>query len=170
MRLTNYRWRICALLFFATTINYIDRQVLALVVTDEGFLADTGLLGADGKLDKVKFGYLDSLFKAAYALGFLLMGNFLDKIGNRRGFSIAVALWSVAAMGHALVKSVTGLGIGRFFLGIGEAANFPASVKTVAEWFPQKDRSFAAGVFNAGTNAGAILAPLIVAWLVSTLR
>lgn len=160
----NFRWRIIALLFFATTINYIDRQVLSLVVTDESFLKEVGLAGPDGKLNKEMFGYLDAVFKFAYAIGFLFMGNMLDKIGNRKGFSIAIAIWSVAAMAHSMARSVFGLGIFRFFLGIGEAGNFPACVKTVAEWFPKKERSFATGVFNAGSNIGAILAPIFVSY------
>ncbi len=161
-----YRWRICALLFFATTINYIDRQVLALVVTDHTFLADVGLLGADGKLNKEMYGYLDAAFKAAYAIGFLIMGNLLDRIGNRKGFSLSIFIWSVAAMGHAAVHSIPGIGAARFLLGLGEAGNFPGSVKTAAEWFPKKERAMATGIFNAGTNIGAILAPLMVPWLV----
>jgi MFS transporter, ACS family, hexuronate transporter len=162
----NYRWRICALLFFATTINYIDRQVLSLVVTDDSFLNDVGLRGADGKLNKELFGYLDATFKAAYAIGFLFMGNMLDKTGTRKGFSFAIILWSLAAVGHSFVKSIFGLGIFRFLLGFGEAGNFPAAIKTVAEWFPKKERSFATGLFNAGSNIGAILAPILVAFLI----
>jgi MFS transporter, ACS family, hexuronate transporter len=161
----NYRWRICALLFFATTINYIDRQVLSLVVTDNTFLNDVGLMGADGKLNKELFGYLDAAFKGAYALGFLFMGSLLDKIGSRKGFSLAIIIWSIAAAGHAFAKSIFGLGIFRFLLGFGEAGNFPACIKTVAEWFPKKERSFATGVFNAGSNIGAILAPVFVTFL-----
>ena len=161
-----YRWRIVALLFFATAINYIDRQVLSLVATDEGFIHDLGLADADGKLNKELFGYLDAAFKGAYALGFLIMGSVLDKFGSRKGFSFAIVLWSVSAAGHALAKSISGLGIGRFFLGLGEAANYPACVKTVAEWFPKKERSFATGLFNAGSNIGAILAPILVPFLV----
>lgn len=163
---SNLRWRVVALLFFATTINYIDRQVLSLIVTDKGFLADVGLLGVDGKLNKELFGYLDALFKGAYAIGFLVMGYVLDKAGTKKGFSLAISIWSLAAVAHALVKSIMGLGIMRFFLGFGEAGNFPASVKTVAEWFPPRQRSFATGLFNAGSNIGAILAPLIVPFLV----
>jgi MFS transporter, ACS family, hexuronate transporter len=161
----NYRWRICALLFFATTINYIDRQVLSLVVTDNSFLNDVGLMGANGKLNKELYGYLDAAFKGAYALGFLFMGNLLDKIGTRKGFSLAIIIWSIAAAGHSFVRSIFGLGVFRFLLGFGEAGNFPACIKTVAEWFPKKERSFATGIFNAGSNIGAILAPVLVSFL-----
>lgn len=164
--MTNYRWRICALLFFATTINYIDRQVLSLVVTDNTFLEATGLKGLDGKLNKELFGYIDAVFKGAYAIGFLVMGNILDKMGTRKGFSIAIVVWSIAAICHSFAKGFVGLGIFRFFLGLGEAGNFPASVKTVAEWFPKKERAFATGLFNAGSNIGAILAPFLVAFLI----
>ena len=163
---SKYRWRIVALLFFATSINYIDRQVLSLVVTDEGFLRAVGLANPDGSLNKEIFGYLDAAFKGAYALGFMVMGTVLDRFGSKKGFGFAIVLWSVAAAGHALAKSVVGIGIGRVFLGIGEAANFPACVKTIAEWFPKKERSFATGVFNAGSNIGAIIAPLLVPFLV----
>ncbi|MDX2195051.1 MAG: MFS transporter [Cytophagales bacterium] len=162
----SYRWRILALLFFATTINYIDRQVLALVVTDTGFMTDTGLAGTDGKLNKELYGYLDAIFKGAYALGFLFMGNFLDKIGNKKGFSLALVIWSIAAVGHAVARNFAGLSFFRFLLGFGEAGNFPGCVKTVSEWFPKSERSLAVGIFNAGTNIGAILAPLIVPFLV----
>jgi ACS family hexuronate transporter-like MFS transporter len=161
-KIGNYRWRICALLFFATTINYIDRQILSLVATNDNFLSDVGLMGADGKLNKELFGYMDAAFKGAYALGFLFMGNILDKIGSRKGFSLAIIMWSLAAIGHSFARSVFGLGIFRFLLGFGEAGNFPACIKTVAEWFPKKERSFATGIFNAGSNIGAILAPVMV--------
>jgi MFS transporter, ACS family, hexuronate transporter len=164
----SYRWRICTLLFFATTINYIDRQVLSLVVTNDTFLNDVGLMGPDGKLNKELFGYLDAAFKGAYAMGFLVMGNLLDKIGTRKGFSIAIILWSLAAAGHSMARGISGLWIFRFLLGFGEAGNFPACIKTVAEWFPKKERSFATGLFNAGSNIGAILAPVLVAFLLGT--
>lgn len=154
------------MLFFATTINYIDRQVLSLVVTDDSFLNELGLKGSDGKLNKEMFGYIDATFKGAYAIGFLLMGNLLDKIGTRKGFSVAIVVWSIAAMCHSFAKGFVGLGVFRFFLGLGEAGNFPASVKTVAEWFPKKERAFATGIFNAGSNIGAILAPMLVAFLI----
>lgn len=161
---TSYRWRICALLFFSVVIHYIDRQALSHAVVDDGFLRDTGLMGADGKLNKELYGFLDASFKVAFMIGFLLMGNFLDRIGTRKGFSIAIVTWSIGGMGQALVSSFAGLSITRFILSIGEAGNFPASIKTVAEWFPRKERSLATGIFNTGSNVGIILAPFFMAF------
>jgi ACS family hexuronate transporter-like MFS transporter len=152
----NYRWRICALLFFATTINYIDRQVL-------GLLKPT--LEQELGWTEIQYSNIVVAFQAAYALGFLFMGWVMDKFGTKKGFSFAIIFWSIAAMAHALAKSATGFGIARFGLGLGESGNFPACIKTIAEWFPKKERSFATGIFNAGTNIGAVLAPPVVAWL-----
>ncbi|QHT70334.1 MFS transporter [Rhodocytophaga rosea] len=156
----NYRWRICALLFFATTINYIDRQVL-------GLLKPT--LEQELGWTEIQYSNIVVAFQAAYAIGFLFMGWIMDKFGTKKGFSFALIFWSITAMAHALAKSATGFGIARFGLGLGEAGNFPACIKTIAEWFPKKERSFATGIFNAGTNVGAILAPPIVAWLTLSL-
>jgi ACS family hexuronate transporter-like MFS transporter len=155
-KIGSYRWRICALLFFATTINYIDRQVL-------GLLKPT--LEQELGWTEIQYSNIVVAFQAAYAIGFLFMGWIMDKFGTRKGFSFAIFFWSIAAMAHALAKSAAGFGIARFGLGLGEAGNFPACIKTIAEWFPKKERSFATGIFNAGTNVGAILAPPIVAWL-----
>lgn len=152
----NYRWRILSLLFFATTINYIDRQVI-------GLLKPT-LDQAIGWSD-AEYGYVVTAFQAAYAIGLVTSGWLLDKFGTRLGYFWAVCIWSLAGMFHAAVKTVSGFGIARFALGIGEAANFPAAVKAVAEWFPKKERAFAAGLFNSGSTVGAITAPLIVAAL-----
>jgi ACS family hexuronate transporter-like MFS transporter len=152
----NYRWRICALLFFATSINYIDRQVL-------GILAPQ--LQTQMGWTEVQYGYIITAFQLAYALGFLMMGNIMDRFGTRRGFSFAVVLWSLAAMLHAVARSASGFGIARFGLGIGEAGNFPAAIKTVSEWFPKKERSLAIGIFNSGANIGAIVAPLTVPFI-----
>ena len=161
---TTYRWKICALLFCSVVIHYIDRQALSHAVVDPVFLKDTGLMGIDGKLNKELYGYLDASFKIAFMIGFLLMGNMLDRIGSRKGFSLAIVTWSFGGIGQALVSSVTGLGITRFFLGIGEAGNFPASIKTVAEWFPRKERSLATGIFNTGSNVGIIAAPFFMSF------
>src|SRR5829696_2991377 len=150
-----YRWVICALLFFATTINYVDRQVLGILATDEGFKTTIGW-------NEAEYGYVNTAFQAAYALGLLVVGGLMDRFGTRKGFSFAIIFWSVAAMGHALARSAFGFGIARFFLGLGEAGNFPASIKTVAEWFPKKERALATGIFNSGSNVGAIAAPLVV--------
>ncbi|WP_081604625.1 MFS transporter [Nafulsella turpanensis] len=151
-----YRWRICALLFFATTINYVDRQVL-------GILAPQ--LQEDLGWTEIEYGYIVTTFQFAYAIGFLLMGNIMDKFGTRKGFSFAIVLWSLAAMLHAVARSAFGFGAARFGLGLGEAGNFPAAIKTVSEWFPKKERSLAIGIFNSGANVGAILAPLSVPFI-----
>jgi ACS family hexuronate transporter-like MFS transporter len=151
-----YRWRICALLFFATTINYIDRQVLGVLAPE--------LQRAIG-WNEIQYSNIVNAFQGAYAIGLLLAGGFIDRVGTRVGYAAATGLWSIATVGHALVRTVAGFGIARFFLGLGEAGNFPAAVKTVAEWFPKKERAFATGIFNSGANIGATLAPLIVPWL-----
>ncbi len=156
IKIGHYRWLICALIFFATTINYIDRAVL-------GVLAPT-LRSEIGWTDQ-EYGYISASFTLAYAIGFLFAGWFIDKIGSRYGYSIYLVIWSLAAAAHALVKSAFGFGLARFALGIGESGNFPAAIKTVAEWFPKKERALATGIFNAGTNVGAIIAPLVVPWI-----
>jgi len=148
-----YRWVICTLLFFAATINYIDRQVI-------GILKPT--LQAEIKFSEVEYSWIVFYFQCAYAIGLLGVGWVMDKIGTRKGFSLAVVVWSLAAMAHALARSVAGFSIARFALGLGEAGNFPASIKTVAEWFPKKERALATGIFNAGTNVGALATPLLV--------
>jgi len=156
VKIGRYRWVICALLFFATTINYIDRQVL-------GILAPT--LQKDIGWNEAQYGAIVSWFTFAYALGYLGAGRLMDRIGTRLGFSISVVIWSLSAMAHSLARSVTGFSIARFALGIGESGNFPASIKTVAEWFPAKERALATGIFNAGSNVGAIITPLVVPWI-----
>jgi len=155
-RVGRYRWVICGLLFFATTVNYVDRQVL-------------GILSKDLKLaigwTEVDYGNIVAAFNAAYAFGLLLAGRLMDRIGTRAGYALAIVWWSLAAMGHALARTPFGFGVARAALGIGEAGNFPAAIKTVAEWFPKKERAFATGIFNAGSNVGAIVAPLTVPWI-----
>jgi len=151
-----YRWVICALLFFATTINYIDRQVL-------GILAPT--LQREIGWTEAQYGAIVSWFTLAYAIGYLGAGRLMDRIGTRLGFSLSVIVWSLSAMAHSLAKSVTGFSIARFALGIGESGNFPASIKTVAEWFPARERALATGIFNAGSNIGAVITPLVVPWI-----
>jgi ACS family hexuronate transporter-like MFS transporter len=153
---TGYRWTICALLFAATTINYIDRQVL-------GILAPT-LQGEIG-WSETDYGDIVSWFSFAYALGFLGMGRLMDRIGVRMGFSIAIVSWSLAAMGHAFARTVGGFSIARGALGLGESGNFPGAIKAAAEWFPRKERAFATGIFNAGSNVGAIVGPLSVPFI-----
>ncbi|HZI41970.1 MAG TPA: MFS transporter [Gemmatimonadaceae bacterium] len=152
-RTFGYRWTVVALLFVATTINYVDRQVL-------GILAPT--LSRELHWSETAYGDVVSWFSFAYALGFLVAGRVLDRIGVKRGLGAAVVIWSIASMAHALVRTATGFSIARAALGVGESAIFPGSIKSVAEWFPRRERALAAGLFNAGTNTGAIVAPLIV--------
>lgn len=154
-----YRWVICGLLFAATVVNYTDRQVL-------GILADT--LQERIGWSEQEYGFVVAAFSAAYAIALALWGAIIDQGGIRLGYAMAVALWSLAAMAHALAGSAFGFGLARFGLGLSEAGNFPAAIKTVAEWFPRRERALAVGLFNAGTNVGAILAPLLVPWLALT--
>ena len=154
-----HRWTICALLFFATTINYIDRQVL-------GILAP--VLGQEIGWSEADYGFIVTAFQAAYALGLLLVGRMMDVLGTKKGYSFAMIFWSIAAMAHSLARSAVGFGVARFALGLGEAGNFPAAIKTVAEWFPKKERALATGIFNAGANVGAVIAPLMVPWIALT--
>lgn len=149
----HYRWVMCALIFFATTVNYVDRQVI-------GILGPT--LSDLFHWDKVQYSQIVISFQAAYAIGLLLAGRFIDRVGTKVGYSLALIVWSLAAMGHAWAASLRGFIIARFVLGLGEAGNFPAAIKTVAEWFPARERALATGIFNSGTNIGAILAPWIV--------
>jgi len=150
------RWTICAMLFFATSINYMDRQVIALLKPT---------LLASGMMNEISYGQVVVAFQVAYALGLLVAGRVVDKIGTRIGYILIMGVWSLSAMGHALANTAFEFGIARFCLGLGESGNFPAALKTVAEWFPQRERSLATGIFNSGTNVGAILAPLIVPWI-----
>jgi MFS transporter, ACS family, hexuronate transporter len=147
------RWVICALLFFAATINYIDRQVLGILAPD---------LQKEIGWTELDYGRIVIAFQIAYAVMMLAWGRILDTIGTKVGFAIAVVWWSLAAMGTALARSPVAFGAARFLLGVGEAANFPASIKTVAEWFPKSERAFATGIFNSGTNIGAVVAPITV--------
>jgi ACS family hexuronate transporter-like MFS transporter len=174
-KIGNYRWRICALLFFATTINYIDRNVLSFTMIDDlfrkemlGISPDATLTDADLDHFKEMMGYVDAAFKLAYALGFLIVGYLIDRIGTKRGYSISIAVWSLAGVFNAFVSSIRGLSVTRFMLGLGESGNFPSAIKTVAEWFPKRERSFATGVFNAGANVGIIVTALAVPWLTLT--
>jgi ACS family hexuronate transporter-like MFS transporter len=151
-----FRWTICALLFAATTINYMDRQIL-------GILAP--VLEREIGWTEVEYSHIVTAFQAAYALGLLFFGRLIDRIGIRRGYAFSVALWSLAAAAHGLARTVLGFGLARFSLGLGEAGNFPAAVKAVAEWFPRQERALANGIFNSGANVGAVLAPLVIPWL-----
>ena len=153
----NYRWRIVAFLFFATTINYIDRQIL-------GILAPT--LQKELGWSETDYSLIVMAFQGAYAIGLVSMGGVLDRIGTRIGYALAMILWSLASMIHAAGRGFISFGIFRFFFGIGQSANFPAAIKTVAEWFPKRERALATGIFNSGSNVGAIITPLIVPWIV----
>jgi ACS family hexuronate transporter-like MFS transporter len=158
-RLGQVRWTICAMLFAATSINYMDRQVISILKpTLEHSIGMT----------EVGYSYIVDAFQVAYAFGLLAAGRFVDKVGTRIGYMVIMAVWSLSAMGHALANTVLEFGIARFSLGLGESGNFPAALKTVAEWFPQNERSLATGIFNSGANVGAVLAPIIVPWV--TLR
>lgn len=159
-RIGNYRYRILALLLFATTINYFDRSII-------GVMAPT----LQNLFDWSNEDYANILvsFQVAYAIGLLTMGRIIDKLGTKIGYTLAIGIWSVFGMLHAAVRpafSVIGFSLARFGLGFGEAGNFPAAIKTVAEWFPKKERAFATGIFNAATSLGAIAAPFVVGWIV----
>ncbi|MGI8950657.1 MAG: MFS transporter [Chitinophagaceae bacterium] len=170
----NYRWRIIALLFFATTINYIDRQVLSFVMTDNVFKKEMLGISLNAILTpqliakfKEQMGLVDAAFKTFYAIGFFIAGWFIDKIGTKKGFSTGIIIWSIAGILNAFVKTINGLQITRAMLGLGESTNFPSAIKTTAEWFPKKERSFASGVLNAGTNIGVILTALFVPFIIA---
>lgn len=155
-KIGHYRWTICSLVFFATTINYLDRQVISLL---KPFLEE------QFQWSETDYANIVFVFQFCYALGLLGVGYVIDKIGTKLGYAVSLFLWSIAAIMHAAAKSTFGFSVWRGFLGISEAGNFPAAIKTVAEWFPKKERALATGIFNSGTNVGAIIAPLIVPWI-----
>jgi ACS family hexuronate transporter-like MFS transporter len=152
----NYRWVIVLLLFFATTINYLDRQVI-------GLLKDN--LSQEFNWSETDYSNIVMAFSAAYALGYLLFGRIIDFVGTKLGYSISVVLWSVAAMAHAWARSTGGFVVARTALGLSEGGNFPAAIKAVSEWFPKKERAFATGLFNSGTNVAAMAGPPLIAWI-----
>ncbi|HEY6447934.1 MAG TPA: MFS transporter [Acidobacteriaceae bacterium] len=156
VRLGHVRWTICAMLFFATSINYMDRQVIAILKPT---------LQHSIGMTEVNYGYIVFAFQLAYAIGVIFAGWLIDRLGTRLGYCLFMGAWSLSAMGHALANSAFEFGIARFCLGLGESGNFPAAIKTIAEWFPQRERSLATGIFNSGANVGAVLAPLIVPWV-----
>ena len=151
--ISRYRWTICGLLFFATTINYLDRQVIGLLKP---------FLESDLGIGEAQYGYIITAFTASYAISLLLAGRLIDWIGTKIGYAFSLIGWSLAAMAHALATTPFGFGVARAFLGIFEAGNFPAAIKTTAEWFPKKERALATGIFNSGASIGAIFAPLLV--------
>lgn len=152
MQTKNYRWFIVLLLFFATTINYMDRQII-------GLLKPT--LELEFNWSETDFAHIVMAFTTAYALGLLVLGRFIDWVGTKFGYAVAVIIWSVAGMLHAIAKSVSGFSYARIGLGIGEAGNFPAAMKAVSEWFPKKEKAIATGIFNAGTSVGVVLALIL---------
>ncbi len=156
---SRYRWVVCALLFFATTINYIDRQILSLLKP---------ILDEQMGWTNEQFGLINSAFQGAYGFGLLVFGWFIDRYGTKIGYAVSIAAWSVAALGHALVGSVGGFMGARIALGLGEGGNFPSAIKAVALWFPKRERALATSIFNSGTNVGAIIAPAIVPWIAFT--
>ena len=151
-----FRWVICGLLFLGVSKNYMDRQVLAVL---------KGPLQHEFGWNDIDYGNLVFAFQAAYAAGMIFVGRLIDRVGTRAGYALAMVFWSLASMGHAIANSLASFAIARLCLGFGEAGVFPASIKCVAEWFPGKERALATGIFNAGTNVGAIIAPLIVPWI-----
>ncbi len=150
------RWMICGLLLFAATVNYMDRQVIALLKPT---------LQVQFGWTEVGYSNIVLAFQLAYAIGLLFVGKLIDRLGTRKGFSLAVFLWSLAAMAHAGASSIFQFAVARFSLGLGESGSFPASIKSVAEWFPKRERALATGIFNSGTNIGAMATPLVVPWL-----
>jgi ACS family hexuronate transporter-like MFS transporter len=155
--MTKYRWTICSLIFFATTINYLDRAVISLL---KPYLA--AAFHWDKVQEAANYSNIEIAFKIAYALGMLFAGRIIDKLGTKIGYAIATGLWSIAAVLHSLATGTFGFSIARVFLGVTEAGNFPAAIKATAEWFPKKERALATGIFNSGSNIGAIIAPLTV--------
>ena len=157
-----YRWTICALVFFATTINYLDRGVLGLLYPT---LRADGVFGPDAAIQELYYSRVVMAFQVAYAIGMLAAGRFIDWVGTKKGYAFALTGWSFAAIGHAFGHHALSFGFWRAALGLSEAGNFPAANKTIAEWFPKKERAFATGLYNSGANVGAIVAPLVVPYI-----
>ena len=155
----NYRWTICSLLFLATTINYVDRQILSLVKP---------ILDIELGWCNEEFGIVNAVFQGAYGFGLLFFGWFVDRYGSKVGYAVSIVAWSLAAMGHSVVSTVTGFMIARAALGVSEGGNFPSAIKATAQWFPKRERAYATSIFNAGTNVGAIVAPALVPWIAYT--
>lgn len=155
-KIRNYRWIIVALLFLATTINYIDRQIIGLLKP---------ILEVEFSWSETDFAHIVMAFTAAYAIGLLAIGRFIDRIGTRLGYAVIISLWSIAGMLHAIARNALQFGLARFALGLGESGNFPAGVKSIAEWFPKKERGLATGIFNSGTAVGVVMALFIVPWI-----
>jgi len=152
----NIRWFMLSMVFLATTINYLDRQVMGLLKP---------VLEKEFSWDEKDYSYIVMAFTTTYAIGYLAMGRFIDRVGTKIGYAVSLIVWSLASIGHGFVKSTVGFLIARSTLGISEAGNFPAAIKSVAEWFPKKERALATGIFNSGATVGAILAPLLVPFI-----
>ena len=150
------RYRILSLIFFATTINYLDRQVLGLLKP---------ILGRDLHWTEIDYSHIVMAFSISYALGLSFAGGIIDRLGTKIGYSLSLIIWSLASMAHALASSTLGFGFCRSLLGLGESGNFPAAIKSVTEWFPKKERALATGIFNSGTNIGAMLGPILIPWI-----
>ena len=157
--MTRYRWLILTLLFLVTTNNYLDRIVFSVLIP---------IIRDDLHISTEYYGYINAVFQAAYTVGFLFMGKFVDRWGTRIGYSVSIFAWSVAAVLHSTARSAMQLGLWRGLLGISESGNFPAAIKAVAEWFPRKDRALATGIFNAGTTIASIIGPPLFVWLAAT--
>lgn len=155
-KIGRYRWTICSLVFYATTINYLDRQVISLLKPT---------LEKEFNWAESDYSNIVIAFQFAYAIGMVFAGRLIDKIGTKIGYALTLTLWSIASILHAFATGTVSFAIYRAFLGVTEAGNFPAAFKTVAEWFPRKERALAGGIFNSGTNVGAILAPLLVPYI-----
>jgi len=155
-KIKNYRWLIVTLLFFATTINYIDRQIIGLLKP---------ILEVEFNWTETDFAHIVMAFTAAYAVGLLLLGRIIDRIGTKLGYAVIITVWSIAGMFHALARNVLQFSLARIGLGLGEAGNFPAGMKTVSEWFPKKEKALATGIFNSGTSVGVVVALIIVPWV-----
>ena len=153
LRQNNFRWLILTLLFIATTILYIDRAALGILAPE--------LQEKIGWTEQ-QYGLINTAFMIAYAICFLIMGRIIDLIGTKKGYLLSIAIWSIAALGHALARSWIGFAVARFSLAVGQSGNFPSAIKAVAEWFPKKERALAMGIFNGGSNMGTIIAPLII--------
>ncbi|MBI3683914.1 MAG: MFS transporter [Acidobacteria bacterium] len=155
-RMSRVRWWILALIFFATTINYLDRIVFSVLIP---------VIRQQLHISDREYGFVNGAFQFAYTVGFLFMGKFIDRYGTRIGYAVSIVWWSLAALMHATARSAFSLGVWRGLLGLGESGNFPAAIKGVAEWFPLKDRALATGIFNAGTNVASMIGPPVFAWM-----
>ena len=157
MKNSRFAWVVATLLFFATTINYMDRQVIGLLKP---------ILEKEFNWSNTDYSIIITFFQAAYALGLLFVGRFIDKVGTRIGYAVSILIWGISSLAHALATGKIGFTAARSGLGFGESGNFPAAIKATAEWFPKKDRAFATGFFNSGANIGSLIAPLIIPWII----